>query len=147
MKIKLILLLALLAVMLTAIACAPAESPAPATTALAVSAATGDFDKQNNLSRELQVASGDTFTVTLDSNQTTGFRWSETAAISDQTVLQQMEHKYVLAQSERLGAAGQEVWTFKALKTGNSTISMDYSRPWEGGEKGVWTYKLAVTVK
>jgi len=24
---------------------------------------------------------------------------------------------------------------------------MEYSRPWEGGEKGVWTFNLSVTVK
>ena len=45
------------------------------------------------------------------------------------------------------GTAGQEIWTFKALRPGTSTISMDYSRPWEGGEKGEWTFKLTVVVK
>jgi len=24
---------------------------------------------------------------------------------------------------------------------------MEYGRPWEGGEKGVWTFNLTVTVK
>ena len=95
----------------------------------------------------MQVTAGETFTVTLGSNQTTGFRWTELATISDQTVLQQLEHKYVPPQTDRLGAGGEEVWTFKALKAGSSTVSMDYSRPWEGGEKGVWAYTLTVAVK
>jgi predicted secreted protein len=42
---------------------------------------------------------------------------------------------------------GQGVWTFKALKAGESTISLDYSRPWEGGEKGEWTFVLNVVVE
>jgi inhibitor of cysteine peptidase len=44
------------------------------------------------------------------------------------------------------GTAGQEVWTFKAFKTGKSTISIEYSRPWEGGEKAAWTFVLTVLV-
>jgi len=46
-----------------------------------------------------------------------------------------------------VGAPGEEVWTFKALKKGTSTIALEYSRPWEGGEKGEWTLNLTVIVK
>ncbi|GAJ15320.1 unnamed protein product [marine sediment metagenome] len=97
----------------------------------------------------MEVSVGDSFTVTLCSNPTTGFEW-ESAKISDQTVLQQVDHKFVGPESEPLpppGTPGQEVWTFKALKKGTSTVSIDYSRPWEGGEKGEWTFALTVTVK
>jgi predicted secreted protein len=43
------------------------------------------------------------------------------------------------------GTPGQEVWTFNALKAGESTISLDYS--WLGGEKGEWTFVLNVVVE
>ena len=46
-----------------------------------------------------------------------------------------------------VGGAGKEIWTFKALKKGTSTVSMEYSRPGEGGEKGHWTFVAAVIVK
>ena len=45
------------------------------------------------------------------------------------------------------GAAGKEIWTFNALRKGTSNISMEYSRPWEGGEKAEWTFTLDVVVK
>ena len=45
------------------------------------------------------------------------------------------------------GTPGQEVWTFEALKKGSSTVSLEYDRPWEGGEKGEWTFELTVVVK
>jgi inhibitor of cysteine peptidase len=84
----------------------------------------------------------------LCSNPTTGFLWSETAQITDQAVLQQTAHEMVSAEDQDVvGAAGSEVWTFKALKKGESTVSMEYSRPWEGGEKGEWTFSLTVVAK
>jgi inhibitor of cysteine peptidase len=86
--------------------------------------------------------------VTLGSNQTTGFQWSEQAQVSDSTVLKQTSHEYVVPDSKLVGASGQEVWNFRALKAGTATISMAYSRPWEGGEeKDEWTYTLDVTVE
>ena len=116
----------------------------------------------------LEVNAGDSFTVILCSNPTTGFIWSEAAEISDQTVIQQTDHKFVPPQGEgepsasgtsgqgkgngngappASGTPGQEIWTFKALKEGTSTVSLEYSQPWDGGEKGEWTYVLTITVK
>lgn len=100
----------------------------------------------------VEVGAGDTLTVTLCSNPSTGFSWPESAQISDQTIVQQTDHKYVAPETEAgatpvVGAPGTEVWTFKALKKGTSTIYVEYSRPWEGGEKGEWTFRLTVVVK
>jgi inhibitor of cysteine peptidase len=95
----------------------------------------------------VEIAAGGSITVVLESNPTTGFQWSEEAQISDSTVLKQVSHEYVAPDSELVGAAGQEIWKFEALREGTATISMEYSRPWEGGEKGERTYTLKVTVK
>ena len=106
-----------------------------------------DFRAQEQISKEINVAAGNTFTVSLCSNATTGFEWSESAQISDSSVVQQTAHEFVEPDTSLAGAPGKEVWTFKALKKGTSKISMEYSRPWEGGEKGVWTFDLTVVVK
>jgi len=98
------------------------------------------------IDRELKVTTGDSFTVTLCSNPSTGFEWEE-AVVSDQSVLRQAGHEFQAPGSGAPpGAAGKEVWTFEAVKQGASTVSMAYSRPWEGGEKGVWTFSLTVVV-
>jgi inhibitor of cysteine peptidase len=47
--------------------------------------------------------------------------------------------------SPLLGAPGTETWTFEALKVG--TTAMDYSRPWQGGEKGAGTFMASVEVR
>jgi len=126
--------------------CLFACSPAPKRVSVEVSC--DDFMKLQHISQEAEVAVDDSFTVTLCSNPSTGFLWSESAQISDQTVLQQADHKFVPPEDQELvGAGGEEVWTFRALNKGESTISMEYSRPWEGGEKGAWTFNLTVVVK
>ena len=99
------------------------------------------------VSKAIEVASGDSIVVTLWSNQTTGYSWSESATISAPDVLQQTNHEYVAPETGLMGAAGKEVWTFKTLKTGTSEVRMSYSRPWEGGEKITYEFSLTVTVK
>ena len=114
-----------------------------------VEASCDDFMKLRHISKQVEVAVGESFIVTLCSNPSTGFQWSESPEISDETVVQQTGHKLVMPESEPPpppGTPGQEVWTFKALNKGTSTISIDYSRPWEGGEKGAWTFNLTVIV-
>ena len=144
MKLKLSLICAVVATSLLLVACSPAPKEAP------VEVSCDDFMKVNHISQEVEVSADSTLTVTLCSNPTTGFLWSELAQISDTTVLQQTDHQLVIPQTEPPpppGTPGQEVWTFKALKKGTSTVSMEYSRPWEGGEKGAWTFVLTVVVE
>ncbi|MDD5093552.1 MAG: serpin family protein [Dehalococcoidia bacterium] len=83
--------------------------------------------------KEIKVKVGQLILVALASNQTTGFKW-ELISNSDEEVLQKTSYRYEgpkTTEPPALGAGGKEVWTFKALKEGTSTISMAYSRPWE----------------
>ena len=109
-----------------------------------------EFASANHTSHELEVEVGELLMVTLCSNPTTGFSWSETANISDTSILEQVSHEFIppqSGQSSQTGAAGQEVWVFRALEEGTSTVDMEYSRPWQGGEQAVWTFELTVTVE
>jgi len=124
---------------------------------LAVEASYDDFMKvqdtiSRHVSKEIEVPAGSSFTVTLWSNQTTGFKWSEEAQINDQTVLRQTGHEYLAYETTgdeppAPGTPGNEVWTFNALKKGTTDISMEYSQPWEGGEKEAFGFFLTVVVK
>ena len=130
--------------------CLFACSPTPKQVSVDVS--WDDFKKegQQHISQEVGVAVDGSLTVALYSCPSEGRQWSE-AQISDQTVLQQTDHKLVMPKPETPpvpGTPGQEVWTFEALKEGMSTISMEYTHPWEGGEKEpMLTFVLTVTVK
>ncbi len=99
--------------------------------------------------QEVEVAVGESLVLALESNRTTGFQWA-LVENSDQTALQHAGHKYVPYENTDPplpGVGGKELWTFKALKKGTSTISMEYSQPWEGGEKAAETFVLTVLVR
>ncbi len=140
MDTKLARMAILAAVLLAAIACSPASGQ----TAVVISC--DEFAKQTNMTREVRVPAGSALNVTLCSNATTGFSWEE-AKIADAATLEQASRESKEAASNAMGAAGSEVWSFKALKKGTTTVSFAYSRPWEGGEKGVWTLELTVVVE
>jgi inhibitor of cysteine peptidase len=141
MKNKMVILGILAIMSLSLFACSAVTAAEP------VKVSIDDFSSQQNITKEITVSPGDSFVVTLGSNQTTGFSWSKTAQVSDAAVVEQTDHEYVAPASDKLGAAGDENWTFKALKKGTATLYMEYSRPWEGGEKAEWTFTLTVTVK
>jgi len=100
-----------------------------------------------HVSKEVELAAGDPFTVTLCSDRTTGFQWPESAQIDDQSVLEQLAHRFVSPEEDVPEATGEEIWTFKALKEGYTEVFMEYSRPWEGGKEVEWTFRLFVVVK
>lgn len=109
-----------------------------------------EFYGQNHISQMLEVQAGETFAVKLCSNPSTGFEWLEEAQISNSAVVKQENYEFVSPESEPPpppGTPGQAVWTFKALKEGSSTLQLEYSRPWEGGEKQEWTCIVEVVVK
>ena len=132
----------MVAILLCLFACSPEVS---------VNVSWDDFKKEQHFSREVEVATDGSLTLTLYSCPGEGRRWSE-AEISDQTVLREVDHKYEPPPKPIgdpvPGAHGREVWTFKTLKKGTSTISMEYTHPWEGGEKEpMLTFVLTVVVK
>jgi inhibitor of cysteine peptidase len=97
--------------------------------------------------KEVTMAVGGALTLTLQSNITTGYSWNETANISDNTLLQQTGHEYRPPANPMPGAGGAEVWTFKALKAGTATVSMDYARPFEPTAPPANTFNITVVVQ
>ena len=105
------------------------------------------YSRDKHFTWDVGMRPGDSAVVTLCSNPTTGFQWSESAQISDETVLKQTGHRFIPPGEDAPGSAGKEEWTFKALKEGTATVFMGYSRPWEGGEKEEWSFTATVFVE
>ena len=108
-----------------------------------------DFEASHDLSHEIQVLEGGTVALTLCSNQSTGFQWEQQVYCPlVGTIITPENHEFMPPQEAAgVGAAGQEVWTFKAVNKGTATITLFYSQPWESGQKGAWTYNLVVVIK
>ena len=94
----------------------------------------------------VNVASGASVIVTLDSNDTTGYEW-RLAEDVDEDVLRLANSEYIAPETTLVGAGGQEVWTFEAVGAGETTISLEYVRPWEEGVPAVDTFQLTVVVE
>jgi inhibitor of cysteine peptidase len=110
-----------------------------------------EYGDPSDTGKVVEVAVGSLIKVALESNPTTGFEW-ELTEISDQTVLELVESKYRPGEgaeqdSPVVGAGGTEIWSFKALKKGEATISMEYSQPWEGGIKTAKIFDITVIIK
>lgn len=106
-----------------------------------------ELRQQKNISKQIEVNIGDTFTVNLCSNASTGFRWLDSVNISDKIIIQQIDHKNVAPSKGMPGAPGEQIWTFKALRKGTAQITNEYSQPWSGGQKSAWNLTLNVMVK
>ena len=78
---------------------------------------------------------GETFTITLESNPTTGYQW-QLAKPLDEKILKLVSSKYEMEEPKNLetgyvGVGGHEYWTFKAVGKGTTLIELMYVRPWE----------------
>ena len=91
--------------------------------------------------KQVEMSIGDSLVVTLPSDASTGLSWS--AWVSDETILQQIEHQYI----GQVGAGGEEIWTFKAIMEGTVTIEMEYRPPQEEDAEPAQTFDLAVNVR
>jgi inhibitor of cysteine peptidase len=149
MKIKLVLTGIIAAMTLVAGACNPAAQAGSSVGKTAtIDISNDELANNKHITRQIEIVQGGTLTLVLASNASTGFSWNEQAQIADKKVLEQTGHQNVApTNTSVVGAAGQEKWTFKALAKGTTTVAVAYSQPWNGGQKGVWTVDLTVTVK
>ena len=86
--------------------------------------------------------------VTLDGNQTTGFRWVLTRAAAP-IVVQVGDAVYSArgGDSRLVGGGGVTTFRFKADKAGESQLVFNYRRPWEANIPPARTVRFDVLVE
>ena len=124
----------------------PPDAPVKAQGPQTIEISYDDLLNQKQISRSVSLSVGDTLTVSLGANASTGFTWTEKMLISDPKVMTQTAHVAVASTANQPGASGSEVWTLQAKAPGNTTVSTTYGRPWPGGEKDSWVFSANVTV-
>jgi len=103
-----------------------------------------EFVAQPSISSDLEVINGTTFKVMLCSTPASGFIWQEEAEISKKSILEQVSH--IVEFTSLIDVTSREVFTFKALKEGKSSIALEYDRPWVSGNQSFWEFNLNVVV-
>ena len=131
-----------LVIMMILVACAACSQPS---SQALVEVSCDEFYSNNHISQVLEVQVGETFTVKLCSNPSTGFQWNY--EMTGDSALKEEDHDFEEPEKDVPGAAGKEVWTFEAVEKGVTAVHMEYSRPWESGKKAEWTYTMTVTVE
>lgn len=121
------------------------KASGPQTTTIQISY--DDLLNEKQISRSTTLAVGDFLQISLGSNATTGYTWTEKLLISDPKVVAQTGHEVLAPKDAMPGAAGSEVWMVQAMAPGNTTVSTTYGRPWPGGEKDAWVFSVNVTVE
>ena len=89
---------------------------------------------------------GEEFTITLDSNPTTGYQWKLSDNLTE-GIVKFVKSEYVAPETEMVGAGGKEIWTFKGVRPGETTVDLEYVRPWETGIEPVVVKSFWVTVE
>jgi inhibitor of cysteine peptidase len=88
---------------------------------------------------------GQKFSVTLESNPTTGYQW-RLARPLDEKHLTLLTNEFVKSKSKLSGAGGQQIWWFRALRAGKTQIDLEYARSWETGVAPVLETNYAVLI-
>jgi inhibitor of cysteine peptidase len=88
---------------------------------------------------------GRQFSITLESNPTTGYQWQLAKPVTG-TCVALVTNQFLRPKSKLTGAPGKEVWKFKALRPGEAQIELQYVRSWEKGVEPAQKTNLAVVV-
>jgi len=95
----------------------------------------------------IAATAGKEFTVTIESNPTTGYSW-QLAKPLDEKIIKLVANRYdAPGRGGRVGQGGREVWTFKAVAAGKTVVEMKYVRVWEKDKPPVRVACYNVEVK
>jgi inhibitor of cysteine peptidase len=102
---------------------------------------------QKNIKADYEVNKNETFEVSLKANHTTGFSWkwikNESSQLVDSVSVNYIPTK---VDGEIAGSGGNEIWKFKANKSGLDTLKFEYCQPWDENST-VETKKVIVQIK
>lgn len=96
-----------------------------------VTGCAGGVETYTDSGRAISIGINQEFAIALGSNPTTGYSWQESY---DETMLELAEKKYEPGKEAKqgmVGAGGVEYFRFKALKTGETEVTLVYKRPWK----------------
>lgn len=98
-------------------------------------------DAQNNATVQAHV--GDTITLALPENPTTGYQWS--VQQNNTTVLAVTNDEYA-SESQRPGSGGTHTFVFEAIASGASTLDLVNARSWEPASAANQRYSVTIQV-
>ena len=96
-----------------------------------------------NPDQAVEVAVSVQFTIVLESNPTTGYKW-EPGFDTSLLKATKSDYKQSDVKAGLVGAGGKEYFTFEALKKGDTKITMTYKRSWETGSADQKIFNVSI---
>ena len=81
--------------------------------------------------KSIEVTAGNEFKIVIESNPSTGYHW-ELIGNLDDAVIQFVSKDYRASEPVMSGSGGQDVWVFKAITPGETTITLGNYPPAQG---------------
>jgi len=104
---------------------------------------------ENDADSQVELEQGRILVITLESNPSTGYRWEQVE--TQESILQQMgEAEFKpsdTGESPPPGTGGWEIFRFKAISAGQTSLKLVYHRPWEEDVEPLKTFSLQVVVR
>ena len=135
MKNTLYLLLA--SVLFLAACTTPTPPPAP------VDPAGSSMPALTDPSQPITINAGEVFMIVVESNPSTGYHWE---VVGDLSGVELVSREYTAAEPVIPGSGGVEVWTFKAIATGDASFTIG-NYPTGNGTTTEQELKFSVTVQ
>ena len=93
---------------------------------------TGENNLRNltmsNKEENITVKRGQKFTIILDSNPTSGFKWIPKF---EGSIINLVSHDFQSSTAKCIGGSGKEIFTFLAISSGSDKLKMLCKRSWE----------------
>jgi inhibitor of cysteine peptidase len=103
-------------------------SPTPTPTLPPTAEPASSLPEPTDFTQLITVKAGETFDLVVPSNPSTGYRWDIIPEL-DETRIEFIAQDYVAEEPVIPGSGGVDVWTFRALSPGDTTIVLGYYPP------------------
>jgi len=94
----------------------------------------------------LRYKKGDTFTIALPSNPTTGYKWQLAQPLAVKSIVGISKSEYKPKKTGLIGSGGTQVFTLRARRQGTIHLIFEYKRPWEKGTEPAETKEFTIEV-
>jgi inhibitor of cysteine peptidase len=95
----------------------------------------------------LTVSPGDTLTIRLPGNPTTGFTWAALPVDGKSVQFLSLDYVPDAHEPNHVGVGGIYIATFKAVQPGQSSLRLEEKRPWEKDQPPIHSFNLTVNVQ
>jgi predicted secreted protein len=95
----------------------------------------------------INLSTGDKLIIKLPGNYTTGYQWEVKKGYDDDIIKQEGKGEYQPEKTDLVGAGGTAIFTFWAVGTGRTDLTLEYKRSWEKSGDVPEDFEISIVVK